>query len=443
MTFKGDKMSRVFHLPDLGEGVQEAEILHVAVTVGQQVEEGDLILEIETDKAAVEIPSPFTGTISEILVKTGDMPRVGDILIQFSTPGEDENVLAADHPADHPTEQQPAIAAPSAPSRGAVIPAAPSTRRRARELGVDLAAVPPTGRGGIVSREDVELFAKSKAGPGATAAQGDHHPAPEPDSTVPSVPPEADISSTGKRTTVPSGEVERRPFRSIRRATAKQMARSWAEIPHVHCEDVVDITLLEEFRQKHKEPIREIDGRLTMTVFAIKALATALKQYPLFNSSLDLEKQEIIVKKYFNIGVAADSENGLVVPVIKDVDRKSIRELSVELHECISRVRKGTHTREEMLGGTFTITNAGALGGNRFSAIINHPQVAILGLGEGRWQPAVVHDDRGKREILPRLIMPIVLCFDHRVVDGGDAIKFLKVIISALEDPDELLISMI
>lgn len=439
MTFKGDKMSRAFHLPDLGEGVQEAEILHVAVSVGQQVEEGDLILEIETDKAAVEIPSPFTGTISELFVKEGDMPRVGDILIQFSMPGEEENVAAA----DHPTERQPAVATTSASSMGPVIPAAPSTRRRARELGVDLAAVTPTGRGGIVSREDVELFARTKADLGSADVQGDHHPFTKPDIPVPPAAQEADISHTGKTTTVPSGEVERIPFRSIRRATARQMARSWAEIPHVHCEDVVDITLLEEFRQKHKEPIREIGGRLTMTVFTIKALATGLKQYPLFNSSLDLEKQEIIVKKYFNIGVAADSENGLVVPVIKDVDRKSIRELSVELHQCISRVRKGTHTREEMLGGTFTITNAGALGGNRFSAIINHPQVAILGLGEGRWQPAVVHDDRARMEIVPRLLMPIVLCFDHRVVDGGDAIRFLKVIISALEDPDELLISMI
>jgi pyruvate dehydrogenase E2 component (dihydrolipoamide acetyltransferase) len=239
------------------------------------------------------------------------------------------------------------------------------------------------------------------------------------------------------------GGVERLPFRSIRRATANQMTSSWHQIPHVYCQDNVDITRLEAFRQKHKREIEAAGGRLTMTVFAIKAVATALKNYPYFNASLDLQAQEIIIKHFFNIGIAVDTENGLMVPVVRDVDRKSIKELAIEVDGAIARVRTGTHNREEMQGGTFTITNAGALGGSHFSAIINHPEVAILGLGQGRMQPTVITDERERYEIVPRLIMPIVLCFDHRVVDGADAIRFLRMVIDALEDPEELLITMI
>jgi pyruvate dehydrogenase E2 component (dihydrolipoamide acetyltransferase) len=221
------------------------------------------------------------------------------------------------------------------------------------------------------------------------------------------------------------------------------MSGSWSQIPHVHCEDSVDITRLEEFRKKHKDAIEDEGGRLTMTIFAMKAAATGLKKYPYFNSSLDLEAQEIIVKHYFHIGIAVDTENGLTVPVIRDVDRKSIKELAVETDSAITRARAGELQREEMQGGTFTITNAGALGGSRFSAIINQPEVAILGLGQGRLEPKVVTDERDRHRIIPRLIMPIMLCFDHRVVDGGDAIRFLRLVIDALEDPEELLMTMI
>ena len=239
------------------------------------------------------------------------------------------------------------------------------------------------------------------------------------------------------------GPIERLPFRSIRRATATQMATSWSQIPHVYCQDDVDITRLEAFRQRHKAELAAAGGRLTMTVFAMKAVATALKLYPNFNASLDLSAQEIIIKRYFHMGIAVDSDHGLTVPVIRDVDRKSIKELAIEVESTVGKVREGKLSREEMQGGTFTITNAGALGGHHFSAIINYPEVAILGLGQGRMQPAVLTDDRGRHEIVPRLIMPIVLCFDHRVVDGADAVRFLKVVIKALEDPDELLITMI
>lgn len=436
-------MTTSFRLPDLGEGVHEAEILALPVTIGQTVAEGDVIMEIETDKAAVEIPSPYTGTVREILVKVGDMAVVGDVLITFATDAvQDTATPPADkspHQKDTPEKlpgQQPA---PQEQKR-IPVPASPSTRRLARELDVDLYAVTPTGSGGIVTKEDVEAHARQQtvAKPTSTA--------PDPAATTVSTATDRHPTAPGQ-TTLPDftkwGKIERLPFRSIRRATATQMTNSWTQIPHVHCQDDVDITKLEAFRQKHKTEIEAAGGRLTMTLFAIKAVTTALKNYPYFNASLDLQAQEIILKRFFNIGIAVDTEKGLMVPVIKDVDRKSIKELAIEVHGAIERVRTGTHSREEMQGGTFTITNAGALGGSHFSAIINHPEVAILGLGQGRMQPAVITDERGRHEILPRLIMPIVLCFDHRVVDGADAVRFLRLVIDALEDPDELLITMI
>jgi pyruvate dehydrogenase E2 component (dihydrolipoamide acetyltransferase) len=239
------------------------------------------------------------------------------------------------------------------------------------------------------------------------------------------------------------GPIEREPFHSIRRATAARMTTSWTQIPHVNCQDTVDITRLEAFRQKHREEIERAGGRLTMTVFAMKATVTALKRFPRFNASLDPAALEIIIKHYYHIGIAVDTEHGLMVPVIRDVDRKSIRELAVELQGSLQRARERSTGREEMLGGTFTITNVGGLGGNTFSAIINHPEVAILGLGQGRMQPVVATTADGKQEIVPRLMMPIVLCFDHRVVDGADAIRFLRQVIELLEDPDELFITMI
>lgn len=423
-------MTLSFRLPDLGEGVHEAEILALPVPLGQAVTEGDIILEIETDKAAVEIPSPYTGTVSEILVKIGDMAIVGDVLMTFTT----DTIQGADSPVTQAAPEEAGVTVTNQKQRP--VPASPSTRRLARELGVELHAVTPTGSGGIVTKEDVKTYAEQAVLPEATVEQEG-----APRATATTLPP-----GSG-RTPLPDftkwGDIERLPFRSIRRATAKQMTSSWTQIPHVHCQDNVDITKLEAFRQKHKKEVKAAGGRLTMTIFAMKAVATALKNYPYFNASLDLQAEEIIIKRFFNIGIAMDTENGLMVPVIRDVDRKSIKELAIEVDGAVTRVRAGTHSREEMLGGTFTISNAGALGGSHFSAIINHPEVAILGLGQGRMQPAVITDERGRHEIVPRLIMPIVLCFDHRVVDGADAIRFLRLVIDALEDPDELLITMI
>ena len=430
-------MSRAFKLPDLGEGVHEGEVLAVHVSVGQEVKEGDIILEIETDKAAVEIPSPFTGTVAEILVKPGDTVKVGDVMMTFGNGQEAETAKALTPETARIENAAIAEAAPTVEigERKGPVPASPATRRLARELSVDLQQVAPTGPGGVVTADDVRTFAErgpDAAGPPAVAEVTPETEAAEVMIPSPSLP---DFSRWGP--------VERAPFRSIRRATAKQMVIAWSQIPHVASQDQVDITKLEAFRQKHKAEIEAEGGRLTMTVFAIKAAATALKMYPQFNATLDSAAGEIVYKKYFHIGVAVNTENGLIVPVIRDVDRKSIRELSIELHDLVERTRSRKVALEELQGGTFTITNAGAMGGGYFAPIINFPEVAIMGMGQGRLQPAVVEKDDGEQEIAQRLIMPIVLCIDHRVLDGADAIKFLKTVIEALEDPDELLISMI
>jgi pyruvate dehydrogenase E2 component (dihydrolipoamide acetyltransferase) len=429
-------MSRSFILPDLGEGIHEGEVLAVPVEVGQVVKEGDIILEVETDKAAVEIPSPYSGSIQEIVVKPGDIVNVGDVMMTFSN-GAEVQTVREQKPIEKPAAPADDAAAATrlspAPKKGPV-PASPATRRLARELGVDLHWVTATGPAGLVTAEDVRQFAQnSKADIGVPATS-----APVTDEAQPlpmSEPPLPDFTRWGS--------VERVPFRSIRRATGKQMTLAWSLIPHVNSQDVVDITKLEAFRQKHKTEIESAGGKLTLTVFALKAIATALKTYPNFNATLDTMNAEIIIKQYYNIGVAVNTDRGLIVPVVRDVDRKSIKEISLELNDLVRRTRARKTTLEEMQGGTFTITNAGAMGGGFFAPIINYPEVAILGLGQGRMQPVVRDRGKGDFQIVPRLMMPVVLCIDHRVLDGADAIKFLRVIIDSLEDPDELLMSMV
>ena len=430
-------MAKEFKLPDLGEGIHEGEVLAVRVSVGQAVKEGDIILEIETDKAAVEIPSPYTGTVFEILVTPGDTVKVGQVLMTFSAPGE-KPAAAPEPSAAVPKAAivpEPAAAASHTPGpRQGPVPASPATRRLARELGVELARVSPSGAAGLVTAEDVRAFAargNAMEAPAAARAQpAAESPAPTPDRT-PELP---DFSKWGP--------VERVPFRSIRRATAKQMSLSWSQIPHVNSQDYVDVTRLEIFRRKHKKDVEALGGRLTFTVFALKAVATVLKAHPRINASLDTAAGEIVLKKHYHIGVAVNTEEGLVVPVVRDVDNKSIKELAVELNGLVQRAHARKIQLEEFQGGTFTITNAGALGGWTFAPIINFPQVAILGLGQGRPQPAVVKGANGL-SVVPRLIMPAVLCIDHRVLDGADAVNFLKIFNQIMQDPDELLMSLV
>jgi len=432
-------MLRQFSLPDLGEGIHEGEVLAVRVQPGQAVKEGDILLEVETDKAAVEIPSPVTGTVAEVRVKPGDVVKVGDVLVIFE-------VAEAAGALKPPAEARPA--APVAPSAAQLppqsrpagpVPASPATRRLARELGVDLQAVKATGPAGLVTAEDVRLAAAALAGPPAAAiAESGSQAGIEAPAAPRPLAPEAPVLPDFAKW----GPVEKIPLRSIRRATAKHMALAWSQIPHVNSQDAADVTRLEQVRVKFKGRVVQAGGRLTMTVFAVKAAALALKRHPQFHASLDAGAGQIVRKHYVNIGVAVNAPDGLMVPVVREADRKSVIELAVELHDLVERTRARKVALEELQGGCFTVTNAGAMGGGFFAPLINFPEVAILGMGMARWQPAVVAGADGAREIRPRLMLPLVACIDHRVLDGADAVAFLATIRQILEDPDELIISL-
>ncbi|NNG00079.1 MAG: biotin/lipoyl-binding protein [Desulfobacteraceae bacterium] len=436
-------MASVFKLPDLGEGIHEGEIIAVLVKPGDAVTEGDTILEVETDKATVEIPSPFTGKVTTVMVKPGDIVNVGDVMIEVdgeeaakSTPAAAPQAKTEEMASPAPaTENRPGV--PTAPGQknNGPVPASPATRRLARELEIDLSRVSPTGPAGLVTAADVRAFSDNKTtAPPAESPTGVAEPTAPGRPLVIDVPPLPDFSKWG--------QVTRQPLRSIRRATAKQMAVSWAQIPHVNSQDTMDVTRLEELRQRHKVGIEAMGGKLSLTVFAIKAAATALSTYPNFNTTLDIDAGEIIYKDYCHIGVAVNTPHGLVVPVIRDVDKKSIGALAVELSEMVDRARDKKTGVDELKGGCFTITNAGAVGGGLFSPIINYPEVAILGMGQARWQPVVKSVD-GKHEIVPRFMMPLVLTIDHRMLDGADAIGFLNFMGRTLSDPEAFLLSMV
>jgi pyruvate dehydrogenase E2 component (dihydrolipoamide acetyltransferase) len=448
-------MARAFKLPDLGEGIHEGEVITVLVSVGDQVEEGDPILEVETDKAAVEIPSPYTGKVLEIMVQPGQVVKVGDVLLTFSNgeqpaaeaepspgaaepekPFEAKPAVPAQRreapPAKAPNDQAPALAT----DRKSPVPASPATRRLARELGVDLHRVSPTGPGGLVTADDVRTFASLGEERGLVEAYASVVAVPLEEAAATAVaPPLPDFSKWGP--------VERVPLRSIRRATARQMTIAWSQIPHVSSQDEIDVTRLEAARRRNKKEVEAAGGRLTLTVFTVKAVAAALKQFPQFNVSVDPAKGEIIRKNYCHIGVAADTGEGLVVPVVRDVDRKSILELAVEINELVQRTRARKVSLEELRGSTFTVTNIGAAGGRgHFAPIINYPEAAILGMGMARLKPVVKPKPGGSYEIVPRMIMPVVLAFDHRVLDGVDGANFLEFFRTTLEDPGKFLLTI-
>jgi pyruvate dehydrogenase E2 component (dihydrolipoamide acetyltransferase) len=458
-------MAREFKLPDLGEGIHEGEIVEVFVAPGDSVKEGDPLMEVETDKAVTAIPSPATGRVAEVRVKAGDVVHVGDVLVVFEA-AEPEKTGAdtAEAPGGEaprgakPSAEPPAAAgreatgapkraapapAPKAPEgrgaegdapQGRPVPASPATRRLARELDVDLCAVKGSGPEGLVTAEDVRRQAQPGGGADREKAPAE---AREAEAAAPGGPPAAPEMPDFSRW----GPVEHMPLRSVRRATARQMALAWSQIPHVSNQDEVDVTELEALRERLKDGVAAEGGRLTLTVFALKAAAAALKRFPRFNASIDMAAGVIVLKRYCHIGVAVDSERGLLVPVIRDVDRKSVRELAGELHDLVTKARAGKLEVAELQGGTFTITNAGAVGGGYFAPIINFPQAAILGMGRARLQPVVRATHPQGFDIQPRQIMPLVLCFDHRVADGAEAIRFMRMLSACLEDPEQLLLN--
>ncbi|HRP97653.1 MAG TPA: 2-oxo acid dehydrogenase subunit E2 [Rhodocyclaceae bacterium] len=509
-------MAKEFRLKDPGEGIHEAEILEIHVATGDHVSDGDDLITVETDKAAVDIPAPFSGTIEEIRVEQGDVATVGDVIITYREDGArgaeadeeageegekkaDAEAKAGSRGEDEAAEKDEAAGKDKAGGKdeaaekdeggsaqaahagkarmrdrggaakaegddreaeeggdegerkasdkdeserkpaskdeseqkasdkadrkrkaeseaedaaGRPVPASPATRRLARELGVSLRELSPSGPEGRVTAEDVR--AAAGGGRGTAAA--------------PALP---DFSRWG--------EIERVRMRSIRRATARQMSLAWSQIPHVMNMDVADVTELERFRRSHKAAAGWRGGKLTLTVLLLKAVAALLKDFPRLNASLDTESGEIVLKRYYHIGVAVQSERGLLVPVVRDVDRKSVAEVAAELAELAERARAGELGREAMQGGSFTLTNPGPIGGVAFTPIIRHPEVAILGLGRAALQP-VARGSIEKPEITARILLPLCLAFDHRVIDGAEAAEFTARLAGMLAEPEGLLL---
>jgi pyruvate dehydrogenase E2 component (dihydrolipoamide acetyltransferase) len=430
-------MPRQFTLPDLGEGLTEAEIIAVLVREGDLIREDAPLLEVETDKAQVEIPSPLGGRVEKIHVQPGQTVKVGAVLVTFSDDGAPPRSGEAAAPA------RPAAAAPgAAPAATGPAPtpaslaravgpvaATPATRRLARELGVDLQAVRGTGPGGRVLDEDVRAAA---AGPAAVTAPTGARP------TAPAGPGKPLASVGLEPPPLPRfeqwGPIERAPLSHLRRTIAERMTLSATLIPHVTHFDRADITDLDAIIARNLEAARAKGVTLTLTGFLLKAAALALRSHPQFNASLDPGAGELILKRYYHLGVAVATERGLIVPVLRDVDQKPLLEVARALGALAQRVREGKATLDDLRGGTFTVTNIGALGGTAAIPIINYPEVAILGVARARQEPVV-----RQGQIVPRLILPLTLTFDHRVADGVDGARFAAEIVSLLEAPERLL----
>jgi pyruvate dehydrogenase E2 component (dihydrolipoamide acetyltransferase) len=424
-------MPRPFVLPDLGEGLTEAEIVKVLVAEGEVIAEDAPLLEVETDKAQVEIPSPMSGRVLSVHVRPHQTVKVGEVLVTFA----DVVDSARQEPERVGTDAR-AKEAPASPRTGPV-PATPATRRLARELGVDLRGVRGTGASGRVTDDDVR-----RAVPGAARPQDEQSPAQREAAVEAAAPAAKPLAAVGlEPPPLPSfeqwGPVERRPLSHLRRTIAERMALSAAVIPHVTHFDRADITDLDAVIRRNLAPARERGVTLTLTSFLLKAAALALAEHPDFNASLDPAAGELILKRYCHLGVAVATERGLIVPVIRDVNRKGVLELGRELGELAERVRAGKASLDDLRGGTFTITNIGALGGTGAIPIINYPEVAILGVARGREEP-VVRDG----QIVARLMLPLSLTFDHRVADGADGARFATAIVRRLEHPEQLLLAL-
>ena len=441
-----------FKLPELGENISQGDLVRLMVAPGTKVSEGQPVMELETDKAVVEVPSSVSGVVKEVKVKEGEKIKVGQVIFTLeggapaaqparprSAPVEhvsgqhgarlafqaairaegktEEQAL----PPDQPHQTVPSFSMPAQLGKVAgteqrqPVPAAPHVRRLAREVGIDIYEVKGTGPGGRISEDDVKAHAKVLLSAAATAAatpRAGHFAQPH----LP------DFAKWGK--------VERVSMRGVRRKTAEHLAEAWNTIPHVTQHDRADITELEHLRARFAPKAEEAGGKMTVTAIALKVCAAALKVFPQFNASIDIEKEEIVYKQYINIGVAADTDRGLLVPVIRDVEKKNIVELAVELSGLSKKARDKKLTSGDMEGGTFTITNLGGIGGVGFTPIVNFPEVAILGLSRSRMEPEWIN---GKFE--PRLILPLSLSYDHRLIDGADAARFLRWISEAFEQP--------
>ena len=449
-----------FKVPELGENVAGGDVMRVMVNPGDTIARDQPVLELETDKATIEVPSNVAGTVKEVRVKKGDKVTVGAVVFTVDEgasggngasgqkakaeekpaapppkpdpPAAAESKPAAETRPDHKVISMPPRGAPEPPApapptaargdangdRGPVAPASPAVRRLAREIGVNVDEVQGSGPGGRISQEDVKEHARrilssvpSTSGAGGGAAAG--------------LRPARALPDFQKW-----GEVERQPLSNIRRATAEHLSYAWNAIPHVTQFDKADVTALEELRKKFKDQIAKQGGNLTVTAMLVRILATAVRKFPQFNASIDTERGELIFKKYVNVGVAVDTDRGLLVPVIRNADRKNISEISIEINQLAARAREKKLTLEEMSGGGISISNLGGIGGTYFTPIVNWPEVAILGVSRTITEP--VWKDTAFQ---PRQMLPLSLSYDHRVIDGADAMRFLRWVAEAIEQP--------
>ena len=436
-----------FKLPNLGDGVAQGDVLKVLVKVGDTIKVDQPVVELETDKATIEVPSDVAGLVKEIRVKAGDKVKPGQAILMMENgagapaavpaaapkePAKAEAPAAAPEPppaperprasvvdiaAGRPQPAAPVAAAPP-PSASALTsaPAAPSVRRLAREIGVDVSQVTGTGPGGRITQDDVKEFAKRvmhSLGSGGQAAS---------------------VRPVGSSMALPDfakyGEVERKPMSGIRRKTAEHLSNAWNTIPHVTQFDKADITSLEQVRKKYRGEVEKAGGNLTVTAVAAKVIASALKAFPQFNASVDQAGEAIVYKKYINVGIAVDTENGLLVPVIRNADKKNLMELSIEIQQLAEKAKARKLTLEDMSGGSMSISNLGGIGGTMFTPIVNWPEVAILGISRGTFEPVW-----NGTTFEPRQMLPLSLSYDHRLIDGADAIRFLRWVAEALEQP--------
>lgn len=427
-----------FRLPDIGEGIHEGEIVKWFVKAGDQVKEDDILCEVQNDKAVVEIPSPVEGTVEEVLVAEGTVAVVGDILIRLDAPGYEDMKLKGDEHAEAKTEAQVQATAEAgqdvekAPVEETAkvednkrIIAMPSVRKYARDNNVDIRAVVGSGKNGRVLKEDVDKFL---AGGQEVAEQAPVVEDVAVETTVeapkatPTVVLEGDFPET------------REKLSGIRKAIAKAMVHSKQTAPHVTLMDEVDVTALVAHRKKFKDIAAEKGVKLTYLPYVVKALIATLREFPEFNRSLDDATQEVIQKYYYNIGIAADTERGLLVPVIKHADRKSLFAISNSINELAEKAREGKLTPQEMKGASMSITNIGSAGGQWFTPVINHPEVAILGIGRIAEKPVIKNG-----EIVAAPVLALSLSFDHRMIDGATGQNALNYLKRLLSEPDLLL----
>lgn len=426
-------------LPELGENITSADVLKVLIKPGDTVKIDDVVLEIETDKATIEVPSAVSGVVTEIFVEEGKKATVGQVIFKATSteawsaapvsvaPAAPENTAKPEEEKPVPVIVEPVQPAPEKPSlidnQPAILsnsaPAAPSVRRLARELGVNINNIPGSGANGRISLDDVKSYVKSlnleQRQPAGGQAVGIRQEA------LP------DFSKFG--------EVERSTMSNVRAKTADHLSYAWATIPHVTQFDKADITELETLRKQFAPNVEKSGGKLTVTAILIKVIASALKVFPQFNASVDMEKKEIIYKKYFNIGVAVDTERGLIVPVLNNVDKKNISQIAADLNVISEKARARKISPDDLQGGCFTISNLGGIGGTYFTPIVNAPEAAILGVSRGAYEQVYKNGF-----FLPRLMLPLSLSYDHRIIDGADAIRFLRWVIDALEQPMKILI---